>query len=81
MHSAPWNADYGYAEDNATEQMGKRNPYTADKEPKDVHEHVQTAGALLLVNDMRAEWPQCKNAQPQVGNAERNADNGNHEQK
>ena len=56
--------------------MAKKNPYTSDEEPDNVHQGVEATVRSVCMNDFLAERPQGQYTQFQGLQAERNADDG-----
>ena len=79
MHLSEWDANDGDAEYEAVEDVGEPYPDAANEEPQDIHENAQTAWLRLPPFHFRAEWPDGQHTQLQALQAERDADNGDHQ--
>ena len=67
------------SEQQAVEEVGETDPDAAHEEPQHVHKHAQTARLRLFPLHLRAERPDGQHAQLHALQAERNADDGYHQ--
>ena len=79
MHLSPRNANDGDAEQQAVEDVGETDPDASNEEPQHIHEHTQTARLRLLPLHLRAERPDGQHSQFHALQAERDADDGYHQ--
>ena len=79
MHLSPGDTDDGDAEQQAVEEVGETDPNASNEEPQHIHEHAQTARLRLLPLYFRAEGPNSQYAQLHTLQAERDTDDGNHQ--
>ena len=79
MHLSPGDADDSDTEKQAVEDVGKANPDAAHKEPQHIHERAQAAWLRWLPLHLRAERPDGQHAQLHALQAERDADDGYHQ--
>ena len=81
MHFSEWDTDNGDAEDKAIEYMCEANPDATDKEPQYIHKGAQTSWLRLHPFNLGAEWPQSKYAKFEALQTERDAYDGEHQDK
>ena len=79
MHLSEWDANDGDAEYEAVEDVGEPYPDAANEEPQHIHENAQTARLRWLPFHFRTERPDGQHTQLQALQAERDADNRNHQ--
>ena len=79
MHLSPRDADDCDAEKQAVEYVGETNPDATNEEPQHIHEYAQTTRLRRLPLHLRAERPDVQYAQLHALQAERDADDGYHQ--
>ena len=79
VHLSEWDADDGNTEYETVEDVGEPYPDAANEEPQDIHENAQTAWLWWLPFYFRTERPDGQHTQFQALQAERDADDGDHQ--
>ena len=79
MHLSEWDANDGDAKYETVEDVGEPYPDAANEEPQHIHEDAQTAWLRWLPFHFRTERPDGQHTQFQALQAERDADNRNHQ--